>query len=150
MGEQVGSASLGTAAGPPALGLDSAPSPWPGYASSSQNFSFTQGSCVGSEEECASQSAAPEQEKGVIDKDLSAWTCVKVCTHGGVHMSVWTCVCDVSELVVTLWGWVICWCAGLGVWVRIHMGMCAEGQMCAHVFCRISEHTPAVWAGVLC
>lgn len=43
-------------------------------------------------------------------------------------MSVWTCVCDVSGLVVTLWGWVICWCAGLGVWVRIHMGMCAEGQ----------------------
>lgn len=36
VGEQVGTASRGTAAWPPALGLESAPSPWPGFASSSQ------------------------------------------------------------------------------------------------------------------
>lgn len=36
VGEQVGRASLGTAAVPPALRPDSAPSRWPGYASSSQ------------------------------------------------------------------------------------------------------------------
>lgn len=38
-------------------------------------------------------------------------------------------LCDMIELVVTLWGWVICWCADLGVWMKIHVGMCAEGQM---------------------
>lgn len=35
VGEQLGRTSLGTAAGPPALGSDSASSPWPGYARSS-------------------------------------------------------------------------------------------------------------------
>lgn len=45
----------------------------------------------------------------------------------GVHECLG--LCDMIELVVTLWGWVICWCADLGVWMKIHVGMCAEGQI---------------------
>lgn len=104
--------------------------PHPGLAMPAAHRPLLQGSCVGPEEVWASQSPAPKQEKGVIGKDLSAWTCVR--TPGGVRMGVWACVCDMRELVVTQWGWVLCWCAGLGVWMWIHRGMCAKGK-CEHM-----------------
>lgn len=44
-------------------------------------------------------------------------------------VSVWACACDMSELAVTPWGWVVCWCPGLGVCMRICMGVYAEEQM---------------------
>jgi hypothetical protein len=54
VGDQIGRARLCTAAGPPALAPDCAPSPWPGCASSS-NQPLPWGYCVGSEEEWATR-----------------------------------------------------------------------------------------------
>lgn len=45
-------------------------------------------------------SLAPEQEKGVIGKGLSAWTCEFVLWGGGGCISVWACICDMSKPVV--------------------------------------------------
>lgn len=97
VGEQVGRASLGTAAGPPALGPGSAPSPWPGYADSSRR-PLSPRVPVWAEEEWESQS--PALEKG----ERCHWQgaiCLDMCEFvlGGVHRSVWACVSDMSELV---------------------------------------------------
>lgn len=75
VGEQVGRASLGTAAEPPALGIHSAPSLWPGYANSSHR-PLSPRVPVWAEEEWESQSPALEQEKDVIGKGT---ICLDMC-----------------------------------------------------------------------
>lgn len=100
VGERVGRASLGTAAGPPALGPDSAPSSWAGSASSSLTpASLPQGSCVGLGVVGEAVPSSSRKKVSLARPYLPGHVCEFVLT-GGVQMSVWACVCDMNELVV--------------------------------------------------
>lgn len=76
VGEQLGRTSMGTAAGPPALGFGLSPLTLGWLCQKLIGTSlFPQGLCVGSEE-WAGQPPAPEQEDSVIGKIPSARTCL--------------------------------------------------------------------------
>lgn len=52
-----------------------------------------------------------------------------------IRVSLCVCVCDMHELVAPPWGWVLCWCPGLGCMQKVkYVHMCSADK-CATSSC---------------